>query len=230
MLAVVARLEESWFLLAPQPSAHAEAALQDRLLAAMRAAAEAGCERVWLSAPRGFAAEQESLRLAVSVALHCASLRVVAAGLRRASWIRLAEDAATADGLCGGRLELAFEELPDAAMLARLREAWSGAPVLLDSDPASEPGGADRQRIELHPRPVRPDGPPLWAEASSPEQAARAAELELGAIVADPASALAHLQAAYDVMPPPIAIVDAASSELPQSLSAAIGLSRISLE
>lgn len=224
MLAAVTRTDESWFLLASQRSSSAEAAQHDRLLAAARAAETAGCGRVWLSAPRGLAAQNDSMRLAVAVALHCEGLRVVAAGLRSTSWIRLAEDAATADGLCGGRLELAFEGLPDAGVLERLRHAWSGARV------AVHDGGEDAQWIEVHPRPVCRDGPPLWAVAASPAEAARAAELDLGAIVSDPASALAHFEAAGDAMPPPVAMLASAAHELPEDFGRVIALSQIALE
>jgi len=168
------------------------------------------------------AAQSESLRLAVAVSLHCEGLRVVASGLRSSSWIRLAEDAATADGLCGGRLELAFDELPDAGVVERLRGAWSGARVELP--------GADGQSIEVHPRPVRREGPPLWAAVASPAEAGRAARLDLGSIVGDPASARAHLESASDGMPPPVAMRTAAPRDLPEDLAGVIALSQVVLE
>jgi alkanesulfonate monooxygenase SsuD/methylene tetrahydromethanopterin reductase-like flavin-dependent oxidoreductase (luciferase family) len=208
MLAAVSCPTESWFPLEAQRSAQREAAQIDRLLRAASAAAADGGERVWLSAPRDMAAENDSLRLAVAVALHCETLRVVATGLRSESWIRLAEDAATADGLCGGRLELAFEAVPEVSALERLRAAWSGAPVEIPANAHSE-----AVTIEVHPRPVRRDGPPLWVEAPGPAEAARAVDLDLGAIVSDVSSARAGLEAAGGDLAR-VAIVEPGSSAL----------------
>ena len=157
-----------------------------------------------------------TIGIAPSAALNCPGVRVVATGIRVPSWIRLVEDAATADGLCGGRLELAFGELPDRDTLARLRDAWSGAPVRLDAD----------DRIELYPRPVHRDGPARWTEVADAAEAVRAAELELGAIVAEPALARAHAEAAGAVPPPPVAVVGPAADGLPPG---AVLLSRIEL-
>lgn len=216
MLAGVAYLNEPWFPLADQPSAQAEAAQLDRLLAAVRAEASKGAARVWLSTAGGRAAESDSLGLAVLAALNCPSVRVVATGIRVPSWIRLVEDAATADGLCGGRLEIAFGELPDRDTLTRLRDAWSGAPMQLDAD----------DRIELYPRPVHPDGPALWSEVADAADAVCAAELEIGAIVADPAIARTYAEAPGALLPRPVAVVGPVADGLPPG---AVVLSRIEI-
>jgi len=194
---------EPWFSLRGTAAApKAEAEQLDLLLAGVELAARRGCERVWLEGVEGFALAADSLRLALWVAGQIESVRVVATGVRVApvpstdtarSWIRLAEDAATADGICGGRLELAFEDTCEgrgglARTVALLREVWSGGRV-------SPADGAER--IEVHPRPCRPDGPKLWARVRSSEAADEAAEAELGAIVSIPGLAREGQESAF---------------------------------
>ena len=199
--------EELWLDWRPHGSARAEADAHDALLAAVEGWRASGLRRLWLGVADGFSSPHESLRLALAVGVACESLRVVAAGLRVHHWVRFAEDVATADGLCGGRLELAFAELPERELLERLRQAWSGAPVTV----------VEPDRVQIHPRPVRPDGPPLWVQVSTEPAAAAAAEAELGALAHDPAVLAAHAAAARPPLPAALRIPEgsAAPNDLP---------------
>ena len=183
--------EELWLDYGPHASAGAEADAQTALVAAARSGAASGARRLWLCAPGAFHSPYESLRLALVVALACEPLRVVAAGLRVRHWIRFAEDVATADGVCGGRLELAFADVPEVELLERLRQAWSGAPVTV----------VEPERVQIHPRPVRPDGPPLWAFVATEAAAVAAAKAELGAVAQDAETLVAHAAAARPPLP-----------------------------
>lgn len=152
--------------------------------------------------------------LPLCAALAAATRRIAVAsfGLPLAAYhpLRVAEDAATLDGISDGRFELGLDlgaapgapetqRAPEeaAARFAEaveiLRQAWSAAPV----DFAGRHfrcGG-----VEVHPKPVRPGGPPLWASADSEAAMACAARLGLGLALrvgADPAPYLnAHAAA-----------------------------------
>jgi hypothetical protein len=92
--------------------------------------------------------------------------------------------------------------------------------------------GAATVRIEVHPRPVRPGGPPLWAEAASPDDAVRLAHLELGALVGDTASARAHREATRGLALP-VAILAPSpdmAGELASSLPGAVALVRVPID
>jgi alkanesulfonate monooxygenase SsuD/methylene tetrahydromethanopterin reductase-like flavin-dependent oxidoreductase (luciferase family) len=193
---------EPWFSLntsAGSLDANAEADQLDLLLAGVECAVERGCERVWLEGFDGLEQSSDSIRLALWVAGQVASVRVVATGIRverspkndeARTWIRLAEDAATADGLCGGRLELAFADTSDdlAETVSLLREAWSGARISL---------GDGGDPIEIHPRPGRADGPMLWARVTSAESAEAALVAEVGAILSSATLARDGLPSVY---------------------------------
>lgn len=155
--------------------------------------------------------------LPLCAALAAATRRIAVAsfGLPLAAHhpLRVAEDAATLDGISDGRFELGLSSgaapgaqraqlSPGAAEEAAarfaeaveiLRQAWSAEPV----DFAGRHfrcGG-----IEVHPKPARPGGPPLWASADSEAAMACAARLGLGLALragADPAPYLnAHAAA-----------------------------------
>lgn len=146
--------------------------------------------------------------LPLCAALAAATRRIAVAsfGLPLAAHhpLRVAEDAATLDGISDGRFELGLDlgaapGAPEeaAARFAEaveiLRQAWSAAPV----DFAGRHfrcGG-----VEVHPKPARPGGPPLWASADSEAAMACAARLGLGLALrvgADPAPYLnAHAAA-----------------------------------
>lgn len=97
--------------------------------------------------------------------------------------LRLAEETATADGVCRGRLHLVLAERPDEpeapltaeASLALLRRALAGGPV-------PTPGG----EVPVHPRPARPSGPRLWLLGGAP---GRARALGLGHLAPAPPGA-----------------------------------------
>lgn len=194
---------EPWFSLETALDATAEAAQLELLLAGAALAESSGCRRIWVEAQPGTALPADSLRLALAVAARTDSLRVVAAEIRLAaspgvsdasrSWIRLAEDAATADGICGGRLELAFAALPEsgATIVARLRDAWSGSPIDLGD------GGAP---IEIYPRPCTRDGPKLWTRVDSVAALDAAAAFDVAVVISDAEVAQAHVERSVDAL------------------------------
>jgi alkanesulfonate monooxygenase SsuD/methylene tetrahydromethanopterin reductase-like flavin-dependent oxidoreductase (luciferase family) len=157
--------------------------------------------------------------------------------------LRVAEDAATLDALSGGRLELGvglgaeveafggmglalrgraarFEEA-----LEVLRRAWRAGPVRFEGEHFR------CGDVEVYPKPVQPDGPPLWVGVRSAEGLARAAALGVGVAVeaaTDPAPYLAGWarSAAADEAPRVAFLHDGASrdvSVLRQRLASARG-------
>jgi len=130
------------------------------------AVAQAGFTRVWFeveAAPAGEvhrASLADPFHVAVASSADAPGLTRVALGLRlpRArAWLRFAEDAATADGILSGRLELGLAAVPGARLCAQLRAAWSAERVFVDA----------ATQVEVHPQPARRGGPPLWARARS---------------------------------------------------------------
>ena len=109
--------------------------------------------------------------------------------------LRVAEDAATVDGIAGGRLELGVGLGADRTELAGfgleagervdrfeeaiaiLRAAWADGPVVHEGEHFTVDG------LEVFPKPVRPGGPPLWVGARSEAALDRAARLALGVLV-----------------------------------------------
>jgi len=172
----------------------------------LRAAEDAGFELAWIGAPAGPLpavgqagpaaaggpgelpaispdAPGDPLVDALACAAHAAaasrSIGIAAPGLvlpsRRV--LRVAEDAATADGVAAGRLEvglLASDAADLEVGLTALRAAWSQAP------PAE--GMPD-----VHPKPASPGGPPAWwGDAPPAREAARlAVRLGVGLIASD---------------------------------------------
>lgn len=206
MLACVPSSDEAWLEFEPQSSPAAEAARLAALVEEAGSHVAAGARRIWLCSSEGSPSPNESLRLALSVMLQCEGLSIVAVGLRVPHWIRFAEDVATADGLCGGRLEIGFAAPPPPETIECLRQAWSGAPVAV--------AGGDP--IRIHPRPVRPDGPPLWTSVMSEADAGAAAQCELGAIVHPAATIGVGALAAGSSLP--LAVFGAPAAEAPPGL------------
>ncbi|MEE3330959.1 MAG: hypothetical protein VX246_08830, partial [Myxococcota bacterium] len=194
---------EPWFSFETSLDATAEAAQLELMLAGAVLAESSGCRRIWVEAQPGTALPADSLRLALAVAAGTDSLRVVAAGVRLVaspgaaneprSWIRLAEDVATADGICGGRLEIAFAALPESGptTVARLRDAWSGSPIDLGD------GGAP---IEIYPRPCTRDGPKLWTRVDSVAALEAAAAVDIAVIISDAEVAQVQIERSVDAL------------------------------
>ena len=223
MLPGVPPVADVWFELLPCAEGSDEADQLDRLLEQAAAVTAGGCARIWVSVRPGLAAVNDALRLALAVALRCEGVRVVAAGLVFEHWIRLAEDAATADAACGGRMELAFRAPPQEGPLESMRGAWAGARVRV------EPGaGAEPATIEVHPRPVRRDGPPLWSLVSDESEAQLAGELELGAVTELVSVLPAHRTAAGG-LPLPAALVVSVESSGEASEPALVQVERVEL-
>lgn len=121
--------------------------------------------------------------------------------------LRVAEDAATLDGLSGGRFELGvglgveveafggfgldlreraarFEEA-----LEVVRRAWAEGPVRFE-------GRHFRcGEVEVHPKPVQVGGPPLWLGARSADALARAGRLGVGVVLEAEADPRLYLEA-----------------------------------
>jgi len=163
--------EASW----PTPRAYAE------IIDQVTAAESLGYDAVWF-AEHHFSATKgrlpNPLLLIARAAERTHRIRLGPAVLLTPYYhpLRLAEDVAMADALCGGRLEAGFGSGGGAAeaavfggsadtkhehlarMLALLRAAWSGAPVQFDeATPA----------VTIAPLPVQPIEEMLWVAASS---------------------------------------------------------------
>ena len=81
--------------------------------------------------------------------------------------LRVAEDAATLDGLSGGRMEIgiafdrtAWDQAGDRLEeeISLLRRAWSEHPIDLHSR------YRDYADVDVHPKPIQSAGPPIWLE------------------------------------------------------------------
>jgi alkanesulfonate monooxygenase SsuD/methylene tetrahydromethanopterin reductase-like flavin-dependent oxidoreductase (luciferase family) len=106
--------------------------------------------------------------------------------------LRVAEDAATLDGLSGGRFELGLGLGADAEgaggfgvasgeratrleeAVALIRAAWQDAPVSFQGRHHSV------SKLEVHPKSTQAGGPPLWIGAGAAEAQRRAARLGTG--------------------------------------------------
>jgi hypothetical protein len=134
-------------------------------------AESAGVGAVWITAGED-TADHDLLQAVAQVAAVTRSVAIVAAGLAwpPASWLRAAEDLATLDALSGGRLEVALQLTPPltaeglaaaAEDLELVRLGWSAGPVEHES-PRHRVDGVD-----VHPKPLRPHGPPVWTRLPS---------------------------------------------------------------
>lgn len=176
-------------------------------VALLRAAEDDGFDLAWIGGParplpRGEpagpaadgpgglpAAPGDALACAAHAAAASRRIGIAAPGLAlpSARVLRLAEDAATADGVAAGRLEVGLlaGDVADLEVgLAALRAAWSEAP------PAE--GLPD-----VHPKPARPGGPPAWwGDAPAEREVARlAVRLGVGLVADDLARARGWLAA-----------------------------------
>jgi alkanesulfonate monooxygenase SsuD/methylene tetrahydromethanopterin reductase-like flavin-dependent oxidoreductase (luciferase family) len=176
---------------------HAAAAEATELYPALLAHAEQaealGAEVLWIS-ERPFAAEGRApaaLPLCAALAARTRRAHVGAGPLALPLYhpLRLAEDAASLDGVAAGRLELAVglgadvegydgfgipqrERVPRfEEALALLRQAFSAEPIEFEGRFHTLHG------LAVWPPPVRPGGPPIWIAAGADTAARRAARL-----------------------------------------------------
>jgi len=196
----------------PDPAAAGDVgALYESLLGyAVRAEAR-GVDLVWIS-ERPFvvgARVPAALPLCAALAARTRSLRIGAGPLVLPLYhpLRVAEDAATLDGISDGRLELALglggegqafagfgvpthgrgDRLEEG--LALLRSAWSGEPIAFSGRHHAVSG------VAVSPQPVQSAGPPLWVGAEADTAVRRAARLGAG-LLARTAAAIEVFRAA----------------------------------
>lgn len=175
-----------------------------RLLAAARGLDELGIDVLWVGERAGSA-----LALCGAVAACTTRLRIATGVLPLPLHhpLRVAEDAATVDGISGGRLELGlgmgddaerergfglgtderrgrFEEGVDV-----LRRAWAHGPFDHQGEFHQFAG------VEVHPKPVQDGGPPIWLGATSLAGADRAARAGVGLFTSRPEAAIRYLAA-----------------------------------
>lgn len=159
-------------------------------------AEELGVDLVWIS-ERPFGADAAipaALPLCAAIAAVTTTLRIGAGPLTLPVHhpVRVAEDAASLDGLSGGRLELALGlgssgeafqgfGIPTRGRggrleegVALLRAAWTGHPVHF---PGIHHTVSD---VTVSPQPVQGGGPPLWIGAGASSAVRRAARLGTG--------------------------------------------------
>lgn len=173
----------------------------------------AGAELLWLS-ERPFAPDAgvpAALPLCAAMAARTRAARIGAGPLPLPLYhpLRLAEDAASLDGISDGRLELAVGLGADAEgydafgvpprervprfeeALALLRLAWREGPIDFAGRFHSVRG------LVLAPRPVQAEGPPLWIAAGADTAVRRAARLGDGLLCPPAGEAPAVFLAAW---------------------------------
>lgn len=170
-----------------------------------------GVDALWIS-ERPFAADAAlpaALPLCAALAVRTHHARVGTAVLPLPLYhpLRLAEDAATIDGLSAGRFDLglglgghaeAFDGfgVPMHARLARFDESLRVLRLAFAEGPLRHAGEHYRfDGIEVWPKPLRTEGPPLWIGVGSDTIVRIAAQLADGAIAGSPAAAVAFLAA-----------------------------------
>jgi alkanesulfonate monooxygenase SsuD/methylene tetrahydromethanopterin reductase-like flavin-dependent oxidoreductase (luciferase family) len=186
-------------------------ALYEGLLVHAESAEAWGVDLVWIS-ERPFvvgARVPAALPLCAALAVRTRRLRIGVGPLVLPLYhpLRVAEDAATLDGLSGGRLELALglggegqafagfgiptqgrgDRLEEG--LALLRLALSGAAIAFSGRHHVVSG------VAVSPQPVQSAGPPLWVGAAADTAVRRAARLGAG-LLARTAEAIAVFRAA----------------------------------
>lgn len=176
------------------PCAASPAALEACVALARRAEA---LGLAWLGVAERFDARggvPDALSLCAAFAAATASVRIATAALPLPLHhpLRVAEHAATIDGIAGGRLELGVglgaPETPFASFgleaderaerfaeaLALLRAAWGDGPVTFRGKHFA------CEDVTVYPKPLQPGGPPLWLAASAAPAQRRAAQLDVG--------------------------------------------------
>lgn len=190
----------------------AAARLHREIVAHVRAAEARGADLVWLS-ERPFSAGAPlpaAFPLAAAIAAATTRVRIGVGPLALALHhpLRVAEDAASVDGLSSGRLELglglganerAFDAfaVATAERVARFEEGVRLLRAAFADSPIGESGRfCDARGLDVHPKPVQEGGPPLWLAADSAAAAARAGRLADGLLCRAP-SFLAIFAAAW---------------------------------
>ncbi len=170
-----------------------------------------GVDALWLS-ERPFAQDAAlpaALPLCAALAARTLRARVGTAVLPLPLYhpLRLAEDAATIDGLCRGRFDLglglgghaeAFDGfgVPMQARLARFGESLRVLRLAFAESPLSHAGEHHRfDGLDVRPKPFRTGGPPLWIGVGSDTISRMAAQLADGAITDSLAAASGFLDA-----------------------------------
>jgi alkanesulfonate monooxygenase SsuD/methylene tetrahydromethanopterin reductase-like flavin-dependent oxidoreductase (luciferase family) len=176
-------------------------ALYEALFAHVAAAEARGVDLVWIS-ERPFvpgARIPAALPLCAALAVRTTRVRLGAGPLALPLYhpLRVAEDAATLDGLSAGRIELALglggagqaftgfgvssrgrgDRLEEG--IALMRAAWSGEPVSFEGRHHTV------SDVSISPRPVQQPGPPLWVGATAGAALRRAARLGAGLLATD---------------------------------------------
>lgn len=188
-----------------EPVAAADPSAARRALLERAARCESlGIDLVWIRERSG-----SPLALCAAVAARTVRLRIATAvvPLPLHHPLRVAEDAATVDALSDGRLELGIGLGADAERVRgfglragergdRLEEALEVLRGAWGDRPLSHAGSFHRfDGVEVHPKPARAGGPPLWLGVRGTAGAERAARLGLGALVPSLEVAEAHLAA-----------------------------------
>lgn len=159
--------------------------LRDLVAAGVRAE-EAGLDVVWVGerplGPTALVAAALPLLAALGVRTRRIRLATAVLPVPAHHPLRLAEDAATVDGISGGRLELGLGLGGDPRARTALGpegEARAGALGALVAG-LREAFGTPEAAPRVVPPPLQVGGPPLWLGARSPAGARRAARLGMG--------------------------------------------------
>ena len=175
-----------------------------------RAVEGAGADVIWVgerpTEPDAWIAAAFPVCAALAVATERVRIGTAVVPLLLHHPLRVAEDAATLDALSGGRFELGVGLGGDRDALSGfgidggrlagrldeslelVRAAWRG-PLDFDGRHFQVTG------IEVSPRPVQPEGPPVWVGGASPAAQRRAARQGAGLILPIGSSPEAYLEA-----------------------------------
>lgn len=192
----------------PPPWRQDPALLYEGILAQIERAERLGWDDVWLSEHHfvedGYTPSMLALACAIGARTERIRIGTSVLLLPLHDPVRVAEDAATADVVSGGRLELGvavgyrkgeFEGfgIPSGERAARMEEAVPILRRLLDGGTVTSAGPHYRYRdVSLHPRPVQPRMT-LWMGGFSPPAVRRAARLGDAFIAIGPVAPLIEL-------------------------------------